>query len=400
MSEENKIDTQTETPVQQTAEESTTETAKETNLDDKPTAAAVTDSDTAAKKAQKNYPGGERFDPSQLPVSEDAAEIRKQVEFYFSDSNLSQDKFLFTMVSENDGWADLRSVANFKRMRRFQPFTAVVAALRESQILDVSENGEKIKRKEPLKPFAASNSPFLRSVYVSGFSEETKTMQIDLEKFFETFGSVKLVRLRRTDEGLFKGSVFVEFATTEEHKAFLDAAESEAGIKYEDTALKAMSKKAYVDMKEKEHGGFRNGTSTGKRQFNAFAASRNNNNNNTKDERGGGRSSGRGGASGGRGGRGGRGGGGRGRGRSDRDSRPQDRNQERRTTGTGATTEEGGSDKPASAPASGTPTGDQKSAGAVEQGEKRAAEATGDEPSKKAKTEQSAAAPTTTATNE
>lgn len=226
--------------------------------------------DATPSKTEKNYPGGERFDPSALPQSDDTKEILKQVEFYFSDSNLATDKFLYTMISENAGWADLRTVANFKRMRRFQPFTSVVAALRESTFLEVDDSGEKVKRKTELKPFTATNSPVSRSVYVKGFPEETKTLQVDLEKYFEGFGDIKVVRLRRTDDGKFKGSVFVEFASGDQQEAYLKLFDTEEKPKYEEKELEGMSKKAYLDMKEKQYGG-KFPTNSGKKGFNAFA---------------------------------------------------------------------------------------------------------------------------------
>ena len=40
-----------------------------------------------------------------------------------------------------------------------------------------------------------------------GFGDETPTLQIDLEAFFRGFGEIDSLRLRRTDTGLFKGSV-------------------------------------------------------------------------------------------------------------------------------------------------------------------------------------------------
>lgn len=265
--------------------------------------------ETTEEEKKKSYPGGERFDPTTLPKSDDAAEIRKQVEFYFSDSNLTTDKFLYTMVSENEGWADLRSIANFKRMRRFQPFTAVVAALRESKELEVDEKGERVRRVNELRPFSAVNGPVARSVYVKGFAEETKTLQIDLEKYFEGFGTIKVVRLRRTDEGLFKGSVFAEFATLEEQSAFLEKAAGEQKLTYEGQTLEAMAKKAYLDMKEQQYGG-NFPKSNGKKSFNAFSKE------NQKGRAAGGNNT--------------RGGRGRGRGRGGSRGRGGDRNAERR----------------------------------------------------------------------
>lgn len=54
------------------------------------------------------------------------------------------------------------------------------------------------------------------------------------------------VRLRRSEDGTFKGSVFVEFVDEDTAKQFL---EMEEKPKYEDNELEIMSKQAYVDMK-------------------------------------------------------------------------------------------------------------------------------------------------------
>lgn len=208
-------------------------------------------------------------DASKLPASSDPEEILKQVEFYFSDQNLPNDRFLYTTAESNDGWVPISTIACFSRMRRFQPFTAIVDALKQSkELLEVSEDNELVRRKIPLvapKPEQKQNA-FARSIYAKGFGEETETTQFDLEKFFETFGAVKQVRLRRSDDKKFKGSVFVEFEKLEDAEAFLAL---DPKPKYEDKELLAMSKKGYVDMKAAEHG-FTNNAKGRKGKFNAF----------------------------------------------------------------------------------------------------------------------------------
>ncbi|KAF1811857.1 hypothetical protein P152DRAFT_459334 [Eremomyces bilateralis CBS 781.70] len=192
-----------------------------------------------------------------LPETDDPDEIRKQVEFYFSDSNLPMDNFLFGQVggSENKPVA-IKVVHSFKRMRRFQPFSAVVAALKDSEILEVTEN-EEIRRKVPLSTNASEVSRDLiktfddksapRSVYAKGFGEETEKTQLEIERFFEPYGPVRSVRLRRTyPTRQFKGSVFVEFNNEETQKAFLAL---DPKPKWNDTDLLIMGKKEYTDMK-------------------------------------------------------------------------------------------------------------------------------------------------------
>ncbi|VVT44026.1 uncharacterized protein SAPINGB_P000265 [Magnusiomyces paraingens] len=207
-------------------------------------------------------------DPSTLPASSDPKEILKQVEFYFSDQNLPKDKFLLGLTKENEGWIPISTIATFSRMRRFSPLETIVAALRESEdLLEVSENGELVRRKTPLdesaatsesssnttekKPVSKGAQAFARSIYAKGFGEETSASQYDIEKYFEAFAPVTQVRLRRADDKKFKGSVFVEFANLEDAQRFLA---QDPKPSYNGNDLLTMSKAAYVDMKSAEHG--------------------------------------------------------------------------------------------------------------------------------------------------
>jgi hypothetical protein len=75
-----------------------------------------------------------------------------QVEFYFSDSNLPYDKFLFGLVGKENKPVPLKLVASFKRMKRFTNRDILVNALQESEVLDLAGDAgeETIKRKIPL----------------------------------------------------------------------------------------------------------------------------------------------------------------------------------------------------------------------------------------------------------
>lgn len=75
-----------------------------------------------------------------------------QVEFYFSDSNLPYDKFLFGLVGKENKPVPLKLVASFKRMKRFTNRDTLVKALQESEVLElIGDAGEEtIRRKIPL----------------------------------------------------------------------------------------------------------------------------------------------------------------------------------------------------------------------------------------------------------
>ncbi|KAK3943858.1 La protein [Diplogelasinospora grovesii] len=173
-----------------------------------------------------NFKKNIKFDPSDLPESDDPAEICKQVEFYFHDSNLPFDKFMWELTGgEENKPVPLKTICSFKRMRHFQPYTAVVAALRESKAIEVSgEEGEEvIKRKKGyVSSTEAQRARMAASVYVKGFGEETKSTQFDIEAFFTKHGSINKVKLRRTDDNKFKGSVFVEFTSEELANSFIN----------------------------------------------------------------------------------------------------------------------------------------------------------------------------------
>ncbi|KAI9693175.1 MAG: hypothetical protein M1822_005171 [Bathelium mastoideum] len=196
-----------------------------------------------------------KFDPSTLPETDDPDEIRKQVEFYFSDSNLPLDKFLFSQVggTENKPFP-ISQLCTFKRMKRFQPFSAVVAALKESEVLDVTENDE-VRRKVPLDSSLGNQDDNLkiledeampRSIYAKGFGEESADTQFAIEAFFAPYGPTRAIRLRRHPDRAFKGSAFVEFETEEAAKQFL---ELDPKPKFHQKPLVIKSKKEYCEQK-------------------------------------------------------------------------------------------------------------------------------------------------------
>lgn len=203
-------------------------------------------------------------------TSTDPEEILKQVEFYFSDQNLPKDKFLFKTTQQNDGWVPISTIATFSRMRKFRPLSAVVDALKQSkELLEVSEDEESVRRKIPLvEPKKEQiEEARKRSIYAKGFPDEHKDLQVELEKYFEKYGPVKEVRMRRTDDKTFKNSVFVEFATVDDATKFLEADPKPA---FNDNELLTMSKNAYIEMKAAEHGFANNANGRKSKKFNAF----------------------------------------------------------------------------------------------------------------------------------
>ena len=188
---------------------------------------------------------------------DDCANFEK-VEFYFSDSNLLQDKFLYTKVEGHKNVpVPISVIHSFKRMRHFQPVSAIVDALKESTSVNVVEDDTAIQRSKPLpeelkdKPMVEiekvyEDKSMARSIYAKGFGEEQPSTQFDIEAFFARYGPTNSVRLRRSYNGVFKGSVFVEFDSEETAKAFLA---HDPAPQWHRNDLQIKSKKQYCDDK-------------------------------------------------------------------------------------------------------------------------------------------------------
>ena len=78
-----------------------------------------------------------------LTVKAEPAEVdqqlKKQIQFYFSDSNLPRDKFLLHLTQKSpEGWVSLETISEFKKMR---DMGATVRASRFSYVYQyISEN--------------------------------------------------------------------------------------------------------------------------------------------------------------------------------------------------------------------------------------------------------------------
>ncbi len=80
-----------------------------------------------------------------------------------------------------------------------------------------------------------------------GFGDETPTLQIELEAFFRGFGEIDSLRLRRTDTGLFKGSVIVQFKNQLDAEKFLAEPQEWNG-----SLLDTNTKAAWIQGKKEE----------------------------------------------------------------------------------------------------------------------------------------------------
>ncbi|MEM7230123.1 MAG: hypothetical protein AAF432_15050, partial [Planctomycetota bacterium] len=143
----------------------------------------------------------------------------KQVEYYFSDSNLPRDKFLRAKTEEDpQGFVPISVLLTFNRLKALDATEKSIAdALRSSSLLSLNEQATSVRRISPLPEKSLFKT---RAVFAKGWTAGGPEPSIeDINKLFSPSGSVLSVQIRRWkgDDGNlhFKGSIFVEMDFSE-----------------------------------------------------------------------------------------------------------------------------------------------------------------------------------------
>uniref|UniRef100_A0A8C6MNB6 HTH La-type RNA-binding domain-containing protein n=1 Tax=Moschus moschiferus TaxID=68415 RepID=A0A8C6MNB6_MOSMO len=143
------------------------------------------------------------------------AKICHQIEYYFGDFNLPQDKFLKIQIKLDEGWVPLEIMIKFNRLNcSTTDLNVIVEALSKSkaELMEISEDKTKIRR-SPSKPLhevtdECKNDVENRSVYIKGFP--TDAALDDIKEWLEDKGQVLNIQMRRTLHKAFKGSIFAK----------------------------------------------------------------------------------------------------------------------------------------------------------------------------------------------
>ncbi|KAK0079372.1 hypothetical protein PV325_001345 [Microctonus aethiopoides] len=190
------------------------------------------------------------------PSPELMEKIQQQIEFYFGDINMQRDKFLIEQTKLDDGWVPMAVMLNFKMLASLsKDIPTILKSIETSDLIEISEDRKKIRRR-PDKPLPIYDEEYrksqtARTVYVKGFPLKDFGMQ-ELKDFFKDFEPVENIVMKKykdSDKQMqFKGSIFVQFKTLDDAKAFL-ARES---VKYNEVELIKMFSEEYALSKAKE----------------------------------------------------------------------------------------------------------------------------------------------------
>jgi hypothetical protein len=149
---------------------------------------------------------------STLPLR---TQVMHQLEYYFSDDNLTKDKFLLKEMEKDDskqGYIALELLSTFPRMQKLTTnIEELRAAVRESSILKLSKSGQRVRRDPPFEvPLSEEQQQEQRTVYVSYLPKNSDRESV--KGIFGICGNIRRVDLpldKKTGE--IKGIAFVEF---------------------------------------------------------------------------------------------------------------------------------------------------------------------------------------------
>ena len=120
-----------------------------------------------------------------------------KVEFYFSDANITKDKFLLKHVKRNkEGFVSLKLISSFKRVKHLtKDWRQVAHAIKQcSNRLEVNDLETKVRRLEDLPPYDETTPS--RTVVVLNLPMDRPTIE-GVAEIFKECGDIVLVRILR-----------------------------------------------------------------------------------------------------------------------------------------------------------------------------------------------------------
>jgi len=139
----------------------------------------------------------EEMPPYEEPDDDTCEKIVQQVEFYFSDANITKDKFLLKHVKRNkEGFVSLKLISSFKRVKHLtKDWRQVAAAIeRKSERLEVNDLKTKVRRLDELPEYDETTPS--RTVVALNLPLERPTIE-GVAEIFTVCGEIVLIRILR-----------------------------------------------------------------------------------------------------------------------------------------------------------------------------------------------------------
>ncbi|XP_019368920.1 PREDICTED: la-related protein 6-like [Gavialis gangeticus] len=146
-----------------------------------------------------------------VPDSQLIKRIVSQVEFYLSDENLAKDAFLLKHVQKNKmGFVSIKLLTSFKKVKYLtRDWRLTLYALHFSELLEVNEEGTKVRRRNPIPESLLSIPPsklllaWNRLPHEQALSLPLQKSFIEtITKMFSPFGAITSIRILRPGKKL------------------------------------------------------------------------------------------------------------------------------------------------------------------------------------------------------
>ncbi|RNA28703.1 la-related 7-like [Brachionus plicatilis] len=155
--------------------------------------------------------------------------ILDQLEFYFSDSNLTKDRFLKQEIKNStDGFIYLTTFLQFNKIRNLGAnLKEIRKSIKKSDLLELNEDESMVRRKTQFVELTQKEID-KKTIYVENVP--AKLTNEDFKTYFEQFGKISYISLPKfqtTNQP--KGFAFIEFDQKSDSKRAIEAFNDQSG---------------------------------------------------------------------------------------------------------------------------------------------------------------------------
>lgn len=164
-------------------------------------AESVTSTDVGSDYTSEGGESGQEIDLKSVTPQLMRALV-KQVEEYLSDEGLTKDLFLLKHVKRHrEGFVSLKLLSGYKKIKKLSRDWRVLAlSLRTSLVLQLNEEGTKVRRVAPLPEALRCDTPTSRAIIAVNVPAEHASME-GLATLFGVYGPVSSLQVMRPKPG-------------------------------------------------------------------------------------------------------------------------------------------------------------------------------------------------------
>jgi len=132
------------------------------------------------------------------PSQDICKKVVELIEFYLSDTNLAKDMFLLKHVSKHrEGYVSVRLMTSYKKVKRItKDWNIVSQSLKTSKMLELNEEGNKVRRRNPLPHHLDEQTRSFRTILATNINKDESQMD-HLADLFGQYGEMFALQLHK-----------------------------------------------------------------------------------------------------------------------------------------------------------------------------------------------------------